>query len=216
MHGLRVKGMADAAAVAQRFALDRELVDELLLDYEASDGSHRALCRCRRMVTDFGVGLAEDARRLRPSWTRPAHAHRLWPHMRCSSHSTCCLQSRSQTGRSGRGEGISWRQMITPTGPEDVGSMSCTVSRVGCSLCCGSSAALARFGGYTERYSAALDRVDRANELGLPNPRSTPAIRCGWNSTRTCWPLLARARLNRPMSISSVTILGHAGPAPFG
>jgi hypothetical protein len=35
MHGLRVKGMADAAAVAQRFALDRELVDELLLDYEA-------------------------------------------------------------------------------------------------------------------------------------------------------------------------------------
>ena len=35
LHGLRVKGMADAAAVAQRFALDRELVAELLLDYEA-------------------------------------------------------------------------------------------------------------------------------------------------------------------------------------
>lgn len=35
MHGLRVTGMADAAAVARRFALDRELVDELLLDCEA-------------------------------------------------------------------------------------------------------------------------------------------------------------------------------------
>jgi hypothetical protein len=39
LHGLRVKGIADAAAVAQRFALDRELVDELLLDYQAFGGS---------------------------------------------------------------------------------------------------------------------------------------------------------------------------------
>jgi hypothetical protein len=35
LHRLRVKGMADAAAVAQRFALDRALADELLLDYQA-------------------------------------------------------------------------------------------------------------------------------------------------------------------------------------
>jgi hypothetical protein len=35
LHALRVKGMADAATVTERFDLDRELVDELLLDYEA-------------------------------------------------------------------------------------------------------------------------------------------------------------------------------------
>jgi hypothetical protein len=35
LHGLRVKGMADSATVAERFAWDRELVEELLLDYEA-------------------------------------------------------------------------------------------------------------------------------------------------------------------------------------
>ena len=35
LHGLRVKGMADAITVAERFGLDRELVDRLLLDYEA-------------------------------------------------------------------------------------------------------------------------------------------------------------------------------------
>jgi hypothetical protein len=35
LHGLPVKGMADAAPVAQWFALNRELVDELLLDYQA-------------------------------------------------------------------------------------------------------------------------------------------------------------------------------------
>lgn len=35
LHALRVKGMADAATVTERFDLDRELVDELLLDHEA-------------------------------------------------------------------------------------------------------------------------------------------------------------------------------------
>lgn len=39
LHGLRVKGMADSAAVAERFAVDRELVEELLLDYERWAGS---------------------------------------------------------------------------------------------------------------------------------------------------------------------------------
>ena len=35
LHGLRIKGMADATAVAKRFDLDPDLVNELLLDYEA-------------------------------------------------------------------------------------------------------------------------------------------------------------------------------------
>jgi hypothetical protein len=35
LHGVRVKGMTDVAAVAQRFSLDHQLVHELLLDYEA-------------------------------------------------------------------------------------------------------------------------------------------------------------------------------------
>jgi hypothetical protein len=35
LHGLRVKGMANVEAVAQRFALNPDLVHEMLLDYEA-------------------------------------------------------------------------------------------------------------------------------------------------------------------------------------
>jgi hypothetical protein len=35
LHGLRLKGVADVEAVAQRFALNLDLVQELLLDYEA-------------------------------------------------------------------------------------------------------------------------------------------------------------------------------------
>ena len=36
LHALRLKGMADAAAVASRFSLDRQVVDELILEYESS------------------------------------------------------------------------------------------------------------------------------------------------------------------------------------
>ena len=87
MHGLRVKGMADAAAVAQRFALDRELVDELLLDYEASDGSR--MCTLP-MSTDghrlrrAGRGRTTSSAELDQTGARP----QVVAAQRCSSHST--------------------------------------------------------------------------------------------------------------------------------
>lgn len=35
LHAIRLKGMADVGAVVKRFSLDRGLVEELLLDFEA-------------------------------------------------------------------------------------------------------------------------------------------------------------------------------------
>jgi hypothetical protein len=91
MHGLRVKGMADAAAVAQPFALDRELVD--------------------------------------------ANDHTDWSWDDCVFDELHGLQGRLQ-----------------PVGEQ-------------------LAAALARFDGYAERYSAALDRVDRGERAWVAQPK---------------------------------------------
>jgi hypothetical protein len=115
MHGLRVKGMADAAAVAQRFALDRELVDELLLDYEAFGWITRVHFADVDGWSLTAPGLAENGRRLvaeldqTGARSKVVAAHEVF--VALNSRFLVAITDR----RSGRVEGISWQQMITPT-----------------------------------------------------------------------------------------------------
>ncbi len=64
LHGLRVKGVADAVAVAGRFALDRDLVRELLLDYGAFGWISRVSFADIDGWALTGAGRAENERRL--------------------------------------------------------------------------------------------------------------------------------------------------------
>ena len=64
LHALRIKGVAEPAAVARRFHLDRDQVDELLLDFEAYGWAYRAEFAGTGGWTLTGNGKAEDERQL--------------------------------------------------------------------------------------------------------------------------------------------------------
>ena len=64
LHGVRVKGMADGAAVASRFGLDHHAVEELLLDYEAQGWVTRVRFAGIGGWALTAAGRAENERRL--------------------------------------------------------------------------------------------------------------------------------------------------------
>jgi hypothetical protein len=172
LHGVRVKGMTDVAAVAQRFALDRQLVHELLLDYEAMGWISRV-----RFADVDGWGLtargrAENERRLAVELDQTgarstvAAAHQVF----------VVLNSQFLTAVN------KWQIRPTATDPlaandhtdgrwderviDDLRGLHAGLRPVNQQL----AAALERFAGYSERYSAALDRVDRGERAWVAQP----------------------------------------------
>ena len=65
LHGVRILGMADTAAVARRYALELPVVDEYLLDAEASGWVSRAAFADLAGWSLTDAGRQEDERRLR-------------------------------------------------------------------------------------------------------------------------------------------------------
>ena len=172
LHGVRVKGMTDVAAVAQRFALDRPLVQELLLDYEAMGWISRVRFADIDGWALTARGRAENERRLAAeldqTGARPAvvAAHEVF----------VVLNSDFLTAVT------SWQIRPTPTDPlaandhsderwdervvEELRSLQTRLRPVDQQL----TAALERFAGYSERFSAALDRVDRGERAWVAQP----------------------------------------------
>jgi hypothetical protein len=173
MHGLRVKGMADAAAVAQRFALDRELVDELLLDYEAFGWITRVHFADVDGWSLTASGLAEEARRLSAELdqtgarSQVVAAHEVF--VALNSRFLVAITNWQIRPRGGDQLAAndhtdwSWDERVV----DELHGLQARLQPVGEQL----TAALARFGGYTERYSAALDRVDRGERAWVAQPK---------------------------------------------
>jgi hypothetical protein len=173
LHGLRVKGMADAATVAERFVLDRELVDELLLDYEAFGWSTRVGFADVSGWALTTAGRAENERRLAAeldqTGTRSAvvAAHEVFS----------VLNSRFLAAVT------DWQIRPKPTDPlaandhtdsrwddyvlDDLGDLERGVRPV----CEQLTAALERFAGYPERYAAALGRAASGERAWIAQPK---------------------------------------------
>ena len=172
LHGVRVKGMTDVAVVAQRFGLDRELVHELLLDYEAMGW----VTRVRFADVDGWAltarGRAENERRLAAELDQTAARSAV-----VAAHEVfVVLNSAFLTAVT------NWQIRPTPTDPlaandhadqgwdervvGDLRGLGVRLRPVGEQL----AVTLERFAGYPERYSAALDRVDRGERAWVAQP----------------------------------------------
>jgi hypothetical protein len=165
--------MADAAAIAQRFALDRELVDELLLDYEAFGWITRVHFADVDGWSLTTPGLAENERRLSAELDQTGARSKV-----VAAHEVfVALNSRFLVAIT------NWQ--IRPTGGDQLAAndhsdwswdegvfdelhgLQGRLQPVGEQL----AAALARFDGYAERYSAGLDRVDRGERAWVAQPK---------------------------------------------
>jgi hypothetical protein len=172
LHAVRVKGMTDVAAVAQRFGLDRQLVHELLLDYEAMGW----ITRVRFADVDGWAltarGRAENERRLAAELDQSGARTAV-----VAAHGVFVdLNSRFL------GTVTNWQIRPTPTDPlaandhadqawdervvSDLHDLGGRLAPVGEQL----TAALERFAGYPERYFAALNRVDRGERAWVAQP----------------------------------------------
>jgi hypothetical protein len=172
LHGVRVKGMTDVAAVAQRFGLDRDLVHELLLDYEAMGW----ITRVRFADVDGWAltarGRAENERRLAEELGRTgAHSAVAAAHGEFVVLNSAFLTTVTN-----------WQIRPTPTDPlaandhadqgwdervvSDLRGLGARLRPVGEQL----AATLERFAGYPERYGAALDRVGRGERAWVAQP----------------------------------------------
>ena len=173
LHGVRVKGMADGAAVASRFGLDHRVVEELLLDYEAQGWVTRA------RFADIGgwaltaAGRAENERRL----TAELEETTARPEVEAAHGEFLTLNPRFLTAvtnwqiRPERGDPLAandhtdwrWDERVL----DNLRRLERQMRPVGQQL----AAALERFSGYPERYSAALDKVDRGQRAWVDEPR---------------------------------------------
>jgi hypothetical protein len=173
LHGLRVKGMADVAAVAQRFVLDRELVHELLLDYQARGWTSRVAFADVEGWALTASGRAENERRL------AAELHQTGTRSKIvAAHDVfVALNSRFLAAVT------NWQIRPQPADPlaandhtdwrwdervlDDLRDLQGRLRP----LCAHLVAALERFEGYTERYSAAMHKVDQGERAWVAQPK---------------------------------------------
>jgi hypothetical protein len=173
LHGLRIKGMADAKAVAQRFDLDPDLVNELLLDYEAFGWVSRVSFADIKGWALTATGRAENERllsaELDQTGTRSAivAAHEVFvalnvrflaavTNWQIRPENADRLATNDHTdSRWDERVVVDLRDLRTRLWP----------------MCEQLSAVLRRFVGYAERYSVAVDRVDRGERAWVAQPK---------------------------------------------
>jgi hypothetical protein len=171
LHGVRVKGMADGAAVASRFGLDPHVVDELLLDYEAQGWVTRSADIGGWALT--AAGRAENGRRLaaelEEAAARPevetAHGEFLTLNSRFLTAVTNWQIRPERTDPLAANDHTDWRW------DERVVDDLRRLERQLRPVCQQLTAALERFSGYPERYSAGLDKVDQGQRAWVDQPR---------------------------------------------
>jgi hypothetical protein len=173
LHGLRVKGVADAVAVAGRFALDCDLVRELLLDYEAFGWISRVSFADIDGWALTGAGRVENERRLSVELDQTGArseviaAHEVF----IALNSGFLAAVTNWQIRPDRADPLAandhtdwrWDQRVL----DDLRGLQRGLQPV----CEQLAAALQRFTGYAERYSAALERVDRGDRAWVAQPK---------------------------------------------
>jgi hypothetical protein len=173
LHAVRVKGMADEVEISQRFALDPELVYELLLDYEAYGWTSRvAFADVKGWALTDG-GRAENERRLAAeldqtgtrSEVDAAHSGFIALNARFLATVTN-WQIRPKPAdplAANDHTDLGWDERVL----DDLRRIEVELRPVSQQL----AAALERFSGYAERYSAALDRVNRGERAWVAQPK---------------------------------------------
>jgi hypothetical protein len=173
LHGVRLLGMAQASQVASRFGLDRDEVEELLLDAEAFGQVSRASFAD---LTGWGLtdrGRAEDDRRLAAELDEAgardvvteAHATFARLNARFLDATTRWQVRPTPWDRMAANDhdDWSWDERVL----DDLRSLGRRLQPLGDTL----AGALDRFAGYPERYAAALARVDDGERRYVDEPR---------------------------------------------
>ena len=173
LHGLRIKGMASVEAVAQRFALNPDLVQELLLDYEAFGWISRVIFAEVNGWALTGAGRAENERRLSieldqtGARSEVAAAHDVFialnPRLLAAVTDWQIRPERADPLATNDHTDGPWDERVL----NDLRDLQRPLRPV----CEQLAAALQRFTGYAERYSAALDRVDRGERAWVAQPK---------------------------------------------
>jgi hypothetical protein len=173
LHAVRVKGMADVATVAERFALDGGLVMDLLLDYEAFGWVTRVRFADLDGWALTATGRMENERRLADELDRTATrseviaAHEAF--IVLNSHFLAAVTkwqirpTPTDALAANDHSDTRWDQQVL----DDLHDLARGLRPVGAQL----TATLERFAGYPERYAAALDRADRAERAWVTQPK---------------------------------------------
>ena len=173
LHGVRIKGMADTNAVSRRYSLDADTVDELLLDHESrgwvrrvgfADVSGWALTEPGREQDNRSLAVELAQAGVRDS---VAQAHAAFVE----------LNSRFLTAIT------NWQIRPIPGDPlavndhsdwrwdenvlKSLAGLSRSMRPIGDQL----ADDLSRFGGYPDRFGAALERVDRGQRNWVDGSR---------------------------------------------
>ena len=166
LHALRLSGMADEARTARRFALSPTEVAELLLDFEAYGWVTRAEFAGTGGWTLTGTGKAEGERRLAAeladSAARPAvrSVHAAFLPLNARLQDACTRwQIRPMPGApmaANDHPAHRWDDRVIG----ELGSLGRRLAP----LCADLAERLHRFDGYSDRYAAAMDRVERGEQ----------------------------------------------------
>ena len=165
--------MADVRAIAQRFDLDPNLVNELLLDYEAFGWVSRVSFADIKGWALTGTGRTEDDRRLSAeldqTGTRSAVVAAHYVFVALNARFLAAVtnwQIRPQTAdplAANDHTDSRWDAQVV----SDLRDLRSGLWAV----CEQLEAALPRFNGYAGRYSSALDRVDRGERAWVAQPK---------------------------------------------
>ena len=173
LHGLRVKGMADVEAVAQRFVLAPDLVHELLLDYEAFGWISRVSFADINGWALTGTGRAENERRLSAELDQTgARSEVVAAHdVFIALNSDLLAAVTNWQIRPDRADPLAANDHMDWRWDQGVLADLRGLQRRLRPVCEQLAAALQRFAGYAERYSAALERVDRGERAWVAQPK---------------------------------------------
>lgn len=173
LHAVRIQGMSDTASIARRYRLDRETVDELLLDNEAmgwvqrsgfADISGWSLTTAGRDRDTQVLGDEVDAAGVRDS-VREAHDSFLPLNARLLDLITKWQIRPIPGDPMATNDHTDWRW------DEDILKSLAGLSRklrpIGDQL----TEALARFTGYPDRLDGALTRIDKGERKYVDEPR---------------------------------------------
>ncbi|MUN35703.1 transcriptional regulator [Actinomadura litoris] len=169
LHGVRVLGFPTASRVAARYGLDADAVQEALLDFEARGWVRRSSFAGSSGWSLSDAGRAENERRLARELDRAgareavtsAHTAFVPLNRRFGKACTDWQIRPSRTDRMASNDHTDW--------PWDERVLR-TLASVGTSfaeLCGRLSECLARFDGYADRYSSALQKVDLGQRVWI-------------------------------------------------
>jgi hypothetical protein len=173
LHAVRIKGMTDSYAISRRFALDRGMVQALLLDYEAygwvqhvefADVSGWALTNAgrdednRRLAAELEAAQAREAvvrshAAFVPLNTRFLEAMTKWQ-VRPTPWDSMAAHDHSDWR---------WDERVL----ESLSSLLRKLRPIGEQL----AEALTRFVGYPDRFAAAVDRVNQGQRTYVDEPK---------------------------------------------